>query len=716
MKHTLFFVFAILFFVSTSNAAQPEIWTINSRADVMRGEARSVSVDGNGTITPAPRLVELYKTEQPYIWSSAVDGSGNVFLGTGADGRIYKFGSNGSGSLFADLAELNVSALAIGPGGQLFAATSPDGKVYQIDSAGKAAVYFDPKEKYIWALAVMNDGSLAVGTGEGGKIFRVRGANAEASASLMFDTSETHITSLAADKAGNLYAGTDPNGLVLKFGTDGRPFGLLDSPLREIHELVTGPDGSVYVLAISESASAAKPSEPSASATPDSRTVTVAPANPAQPAPAQKSRYDLSGAKSAVYRILSDGGNDILWSSATVTGFALYAHRTGNGVLLGTSDRGRIYSIDNDASERLVLQSDASQISTIFTFGQHLYATSSNQGRLFRFGAEREPDPTYESPVLDAKGHSTWGNIWWASSGPVQIETRSGNSDTPNETWGNWQPVNTESKRGRVLSPAARYIQWRAKLRGSDASLREVSLAYLPQNIRPEITSLLPLPANVGLLANPPIVIDPNIDLSGQDPQAFGIVIAPQQPRRAYQRGARAFQWTAEDRNGDKLLFDVYYKESSEAAFKLVKKNLSENFVTLDGLSLADGNYVVKVVVKDSPSNPDGKFLTGERISESFVIDNSQPTVSVSGAPQITGDRVKVVFTASDRSSYITRAEYSVNGGEWRSVNADDGISDGPEERYTIEVPISGAGEISLTLRVFDLSGNIGNARAAIKK
>ncbi len=154
---------------------------------------------------------------------------------------------------------MNVTAVALGQNGDLFAATSPDGKVYRIDTAGKSSVFFDAKEKYIWSLAVMNDGSLAVGTGENGKIYRVRTANAAPEASLLFDTSDAHIITLAVDKAGNLYAGTDSNGLVLKFGADGKPFALLDSPLREVHELAIGPDGSIYVLVLGESASAAGP-------------------------------------------------------------------------------------------------------------------------------------------------------------------------------------------------------------------------------------------------------------------------------------------------------------------------------------------------------------------------------------------------------------------------------------------------------------------------
>lgn len=716
MKTTLFsFVLALIFTVF-SNAAEPQIWSVNSRADVMKGEARSVSIDANGNITPAPKLTEIYKTEQPYIWSSAFDAAGNVYLGTGAEGRVYKVTSAGAGALFSDLGELNVSALAIGKNGELFAATSPDGKVYQIDAAGKASVYFEPKEKYIWSLAVMSDGSLAVGTGEGGKIYRVRTANAVAASSLMFDTSETHIISLAADKAGNLYAGTDTGGLVLKFGADGKPFGLLDSPLREIHELAVGSDGSVYVLALGESASVAKTPEPTASPTPENKTVSTDPPNPMQPSPPQKSRYDLTGAKSAVYRILPDGASDILWSSGTVTGFSIYAHQTGRGVMLGTSDRGRIYSIRNDGNETLAMQTDANQISTIFSQGNNLYATSSNQGRLFRIGPDVVAEGVYESAVLDAKTTASWGNVWWSSAGNVQIETRSGNSESPNETWSGWQIVRGEASRGKASNPSARYFQWKAVLKGGNSSLRELSLAYIARNIAPEITSLQTLAANVGLLANPPIQIDPNIELSGLAPQTFGIVIAPQPPRRAFQRGARAFQWTAEDRNGDKMIYDVYFKESADADYKILKENIAENFVTIDGLSLADGRYTIKVVVKDVPSNPAGQFLTGEIISESFAIDNTQPTVSVSGQPQITGDRARIVFLAADRGSYIARAEYSVNGGEWQTVYADDGISDGPDERYTVDVPVKSAGEYSVTLRAFDANGNVANARASIRK
>ena len=716
MKKLILLWLFVLAFFSLAEASEPAVWKIDSRSEVLRGDARGVSVTDTGAITLAPRLNRVFDTSQSYVWSSAVDAAGNVYLGTGNEGRIFKVDANGRGTLFADLTELDVSALAIGKNGELYAGTSPDGKVYRIDANGKAEVFFDPDDKYIWSLAVLNDGSLAVGTGENGKIYRVRSANASPDASLLFDTSETHIISLAVDRQGNLYAGTDSNGLVIRFSPDGKPFALLDSPLREIHELAIGADGSIYALALSDSVSTVRQTPATVTGqTSDGVTVTATVISTEMPQTEQpsKSRYDLSAAKSAVYRISSDGGNDIIWSSSVVSAFSIYAQPSG-GVLIGTSDKGRIYSVTNDGRETLVLQSGEGQISTIRSDGKRIFATSSNQGRLYSFGAESLAEGIYESAVRDARAVALWGRIWWRSSGNVSIQTRTGNTEKPDETWSEWSAPLTEAQGAQIQSPRARFMQWRAVLRGS-GTLNEVNVSYLAHNIAPEILSIQVLPTNVGLVANPAVPVDPNIELSGLDPQVFGIAVQQIPPRRVYQRGARSLLWTAEDRNGDRLEYAVYYKEAGEANFKLLEDNLRENFYTVDGLSLADGRYIFKVVASDSPSNPVGQSLTGERLTEVVHIDNSAPTVVLVGTPQITGDKVRIVFEATDAGSFISRAEYSVDAGKWHAVYSDDGISDSPRERYTVEVPLK-PGEFSVTLRVFDVNGNMGNARAVVRR
>ncbi len=167
--------------------------------------------------------------------------------------------------------------------------------------------------------------------------------------------------------------------------------------------------------------------------------------------------------RSAVFRILNDGGTDIVWSSTSVTGFALLATR--NGVLLGTSDKGRIYSITNDGRDTLLLQSPEGQISAMVARGADVFAASSNQGKLFRYGDARVNEGTYESPVRDAKLASTWGRVWWRGQGPIQLQTRSGNSDKPDATWSDWSASYTDATGAQITSPKARFVQWRAVLR-----------------------------------------------------------------------------------------------------------------------------------------------------------------------------------------------------------------------------------------------------------
>src|SRR5436853_624530 len=253
----LFFL-AGLPFAAPAFAGEPVVWDVNSRAELLKGEARGVSVNDSGVLTLAPAVTQLFNTEQAYVWSTAIDSAGNIYLGTGHDGKLFRVTPDGKGSLLYKASELDVTAIAIANDGAIYAATSPDGKVYRVTSDGKAEVYFDPADKYIWSLAILNDGSLAVGTGDNGKLYRVSAAGAKPESSLLINTNQTHVISLAVSKQGELIAGTDPGGLVLRISADGKAFGLYDASLREIHSLAVAEDGSIYALALSEAVSTAR--------------------------------------------------------------------------------------------------------------------------------------------------------------------------------------------------------------------------------------------------------------------------------------------------------------------------------------------------------------------------------------------------------------------------------------------------------------------------
>ena len=722
----LLFLIGSGFSVSTF-AGEPVVWEINSRAELLKGEARGVSVTDTGILTLAPNLSHVFSTDQAYVWSTAIDAAGNVYLGTGHDGKLFRVSSDGKGTLLFKATELDVTALAVATDGTVFAATSPDGKVYRVTADGKAEMYFDPTDKYIWSLAILGDGSLAVGTGDNGKLYRVRAAGAKPESSLLINTNQTHVMSLAVTKQGDLIAGTDPGGLVLRISPDGKAFGLYDAPLREIHALASAPDGSIYALALSEAASTARGAGQSASITqPGDASVVVtsvtasavddATALAAQAAQPARSRNDLSNVRSAVFHILPDGSSDVVWSSTSVTGFAVTAAR--GGVLIGTSDKGRIYSVTDDGRDTLLVQSTEGQVSSLMARGVEVFAASSNQGKLFRFGGSAVSEGSYESPVRDAKLVATWGRIWWRGTGPIALQTRSGNSERPDTTWSDWSATYTDAKGSQITSPKARFIQWRAVLRGTDGArpaLDDVSVAYLPRNVAPEVLTITVLPSGVALLQQPQIQIDPNIESSGLDASIFGMITqAP--PRRLYQRGARALQWQGEDRNNDTLEYAVYYRSLNETTFRLLKDHVRENFYTVDGASLADGRYVFKVIASDALDNPPGFALSGERISEPVDIDNTPPVVRAASPPQITGDHVRAIFDVEDSTGRIKRADVSIDGGPWHEVFPDDGIADSQRERYSLDLAVAGAGEHTISMRAFDNSNNVGNVNVTLRR
>lgn len=725
--------FAVSFLLIASSApnaysGQPIIWETSGRTELLKGDARGVSVSDTGVLTLAPNLSEVFNTEQAFIWSSTVDNQGNVYLGTGHDGKIYRVTPDGRGSMYYDAAELDVTALAVGRDGVLYAGTSPDGRVYRINAGGQSEVYFDPADKYIWSLAVLGDGSLAVGTGDNGKLYRVRAAGANPETSLLISTNQTHVMSLAVTPKGDLIAGTDPAGLVLRISSDGKVFALFDAPLREIHALAPAADGSIYALGLSDAAAGRQPAAPTPApqltegggAATTSVTVTAIDESgtpiqmPGQPA---RSRTDISSARSAVFRILPDGGTDVVWSSPSITAFAIAPALQAGSVLIGTSEKGRIYSVTNDGRDTLLLQSTEGQISSMLLRGDQIYAASSNQGKLFRFGKNLIAEGSYESPVRDAKLTASWGRIWWRGGGNVELQTRSGNGERPDATWSEWSTSYRDPSGNHISSPRARFIQWRAILKsapgGGPSWMEDVSLAYLPRNVAPEILSITSLPIGIGLQQVAQLQVDPNLESSGLDPSLLGAV-AQAAPRRLFQRGARSFQWQAEDRNGDTLEYAIYYRALNESTFRLLKDKLRDNFYTIDGATLADGRYIVKIVASDAPDNPQGQALTGERLSEPVDIDNTPPVLRAANAAGPGSPRV--VFEVMDATGKVKRADVSINGSPWTPVFPDDGIADSGNERYTVEIPSLGPGEHTISLRAFDGSGNVGTISVTLRR
>jgi len=722
LKPLLLSLITAILLTATSLAGGPVFWELSERDEIEKGDAQGVSIAENGNITLAPAFDAIFNTGQAYVWSSVADRAENIYLGTGHEGRIYKVDASGKGSLLVDTEELDVTALAVDSKGNLYAATSPDGKVYRIGADGKSSVFFDPEDKYIWSLIFDSSDTLYAGTGDKGKIYKV---DQNGKGEVLADTNETNIMALALDNRGYLIAGTEPSGLVLRVDQQGKTFALLDSPMREIHSLLSGQDGSIYALGISGAAAGERlsagisavsaVSAPSITVTvvdDDQSGIEVQSGSASKPS-SNQSRNDTANSKSVIHRIAPDGGSEIFWNSRDMVGFGIALANDGR-VLVGTGAKGRIYAIAPDRSSTLLVQSTEDQTSTLLRSGENLYATSSNLGKLFRLGKGPGQTGAYESPVRDAKFVSVWGNISWRGAG-VQLQTRSGNTETPDVTWSDWSPTYSNSQGTRIASPPARFLQWRATLKDAPTvkpQLQSVRVAYLPRNIAPEVISIEVLPPGVALQEMPQQPVDPGIASSGLSPQVFGLV-ANIPPRKVFQKGVRSLSWRAEDLNGDDLRYQIYYRAINDQEWHLLKGDINNNYYSIDADALPDGTYFFRIVASDSPSNPQGRALTGERISEEVEIDNTPPEVRA-GAPRISGNNVSVSFAVADTTTAIRKADYSIDGGEWKLIFPDDGIADSRQESYTLSINLS-PGEHSIAFRCSDRNANVGTSKLTVR-
>jgi hypothetical protein len=88
--------------------------------------------------------------------------------------------------------------------------------------------------------------------------------------------------------------------------------------------------------------------------------------------------------------------------------------------------------------------------------------------------------------------------------------------------------------------------------------------------------------------------------------------------------------WQAEDADGDRLVYALWFRGEGESDWKLLKTNMHENTFAVDGDALADGRYFFRVVASDREANPPASARDAELVSSPVLIDNTPPVVALS--------------------------------------------------------------------------------------
>jgi hypothetical protein len=247
-------------------------------------------------------------------------------------------------------------------------------------------------------------------------------------------------------------------------------------------------------------------------------------------------------------------------------------------------------------------------------------------------------------------------------------------------------------KDAKLDVPPSRFLQWRITLRPSSSGSRvdAVTLYYLPKNVAPVVDDIaMASSARLGP-TTPNRGSSDTVAINFEEPKN-----AAPKPRTGNEgnlnaqreRGYNTVRWAAHDDNEDDLLFSLYYRGDNERTWKLLKSGITDQYYSFDGGLLPDGVYSFRVVASDAPSHTPEEALSSSKDSGAFAVDNSPPQIQ-SLAAKSESDQLHVSFSASDSMSIISRAEISVDAGEWKYIEPVGQLSDAKVETYDFNLTL----------------------------
>jgi hypothetical protein len=175
--------------------------------------------------------------------------------------------------------------------------------------------------------------------------------------------------------------------------------------------------------------------------------------------------------------------------------------------------------------------------------------------------------------------------------------------------------------------------------------------------------------------------------------------------RRGYEKGLLTFGWRADDDNRDTLTYEVLYRREGDAAWKPIKRGLTDQVLVWDTTSVPNGRYFIRVEASDAVSNSPATALVGAAESTAFEVDNTAPAITIGSVRRDVG-RAVITFEVRDADSSVQKAEYSLDGDRWLTVYPRDGITDSRVEQFELVLEGEAAGR-AVIVRANDALNNV---------
>jgi hypothetical protein len=235
-------------------------------------------------------------------------------------------------------------------------------------------------------------------------------------------------------------------------------------------------------------------------------------------------------------------------------------------------------------------------------------------------------------------------------------------------------------------------------------------LFWLPQNRRPQLQDFRVLTPGYGVIPaaeQPPSAVvslrnlmDPPREDERRRSAFLGSQVVPV-------RGAQVVIWNVTDPDGDRVVFTFSIRREGHADWVDLATESRESYIQFDTAHLPDGVYFTRLIATETAPRPPGERLAQTFETDDLIIDHTPPELLEATARRM-GDDIVVTVRGRDELSLLDGIEVVFNNGLRETVQHPvDGVRDGREETFQVDVPIarvSNATSVEVTL--YDAAGN----------
>jgi hypothetical protein len=171
--------------------------------------------------------------------------------------------------------------------------------------------------------------------------------------------------------------------------------------------------------------------------------------------------------------------------------------------------------------------------------------------------------------------------------------------------------------------------------------------------------------------------------------------------------GTQVILWTITDQDGDGTVSTFSIRRDGDPAWSDLATTTREGYAQFDTKNLPDGVYFTRLVATETAPRPLAERLSRTFETDDLIIDNTPPEM-IAATAVLRDNKVIVTVHGRDQLSLLEGIEVVFNNNVRETVEQPiDGIRDGREETFSLEVPlarVSNANALEVTL--YDRAGN----------